>query len=88
MSAEVIKKTTIGNQKVHTISMVGTADKTLNVDTGLDVIDYMLVSPNSATTSFYTAKQNELSVGTATNGWVSVTGTTNGDGFHIMAFGR
>lgn len=87
MSVEILHQSNQGNQRVVQISYVASAAED-NITTGLDYVDSFLLSPKSVTTSFYTAKQNEDSSGTASNGSIGTSGLVAGDEFHVICYGR
>lgn len=55
---------------------------------GLSIIDHIQLCPQSLTTGSPKIHINVLSAGTASNGFVSVTGVANGDVFRLTVIGR
>ena len=79
--------TVFGNKRVKGYLL--TADSaTLELDTGLDVVDHINVAFQSAASSPILFHKNELSAGTASNGYISVTGAASGDDIFVTVYGR
>lgn len=76
-----------GNHKVQLWEL--TADSaTLELDTGLSRVDHIAATPASAASSIPNFQRNVLSAGTASNGFVAVTGATSGDDLFLTVWGH
>lgn len=76
-----------GNQRV--VGLTVTADANSGaVDSGLSVIDAIVVGVQSAATGSQKFKKNLNSGGTALNGSVFVSSCTNGDAFTVVCIGK
>lgn len=79
--------TVFGNKRVKGYLL--TADSaTLELDTGLDYVDHIAATPQSATSSMPNFARNVLSAATTSNGYVAVTGATSGDDLFLLVVGR
>lgn len=87
MSVSILDKISMGNKKVHAISFVAEAAET-NIDSGLEYIDFYTVGVKSAATFAYYMFNNKNSSGTASNGYIGVSGLAAGDDFFIVCYGR
>lgn len=86
-SKSVLFTTVFGNKRV--VGLTVTADAASGaVDSGLSVIDAIVVSPKSANTGGTRFKQNLNSGTTALNGSVFVSGCTSGDDFTVVCIGK
>ena len=66
-----------------------TADSaTVELDTALDVIRSAVLSPASIGTANTKYGINALSAGTASNGYIAITGAASGDEFYLTVYGR
>lgn len=76
-----------GNKRA--VSFVLTADAASGaVDTGLSVIEAVMVAPVSAATAGPKFKINKNSGATASNGSLFVSSAASGDDFYVTVFGR
>lgn len=83
----VTDKTTFGNQKI--IQYALTADSaTLELNTGLGTVTHLQWSPRTVTTAAIKVFQNVLSAGTASNGYIAITGAASADQIFLIVFGR
>jgi len=80
-------KTVYGNQRVHGIRITADA-ATQAIDTGLSSIDTITLCPQSLTTAAIKVAINELAAGTASVGYVGVSGAASGDEFILTVFGK
>lgn len=83
----VAKKTVHGDERVFhgTVTADGTAG---SVDTGLANINAVTFAPKSMTTMIAAGfRINSLESGTATAGYLAVTGVTSGDEMYVTVFG-
>lgn len=80
-------KTVMGDKRVHGLRV--TADAASDaIDTGLSVIDHVSVAPQSMASAAGKFKINALSAGTATNGFLAITGIASGDVLFVTVYGR
>ena len=90
MAAPTVVKTgffSVGNKKQANLNItMGAASGVF--DTGLNVIDHVLVSPVSLTTALMTVKKNLGSQSTAINGRLSINSSATGDEFFVTVYGR
>ncbi len=77
----------IGNHKVQLWELSADA-ATLELNTGLQRVDHLAVAPASLTSTIPNFKRNVLSAGTASNGYVSITGCTSGDWMFVTVWGH
>lgn len=61
---------------------------TVELNTGLAILDAAFAQPASFTSSVPNVQVNVLSAATASNGTVSITGCTNGDTMYLCVYGR
>jgi hypothetical protein len=79
--------TVFGNLRVKGYSL--TADSaTLEIDTGLDFVNHIEITKSSHASQPHTYAKNVLSAGTASNGFVAITGAASGDDFFMTVYGR
>lgn len=76
-----------GNLRVRFIRVTAT-DGFGAFASGLNSIDSIALLPQSLTTGSIKLNMNVLSNGTASPGFVSVTGITSGDVFRLTVFGQ
>lgn len=82
-----VKKTVAGDLRMVILSCTADA-ATQNIETGLDRVYGMCCTPVSmATFNSHSMYPNVLSAGTASAGYVSVTGIASGDEFQLVCFG-
>lgn len=85
-----IDKTVFGNKSIVILSC--TADAASDAfATGFRVVDHVQFSPQSMSTGASGGpkiKKNVLTAGTASNGYVAVTGVTSGDVFFLTVYGH
>ena len=81
-----VKKTVMGDMRVHILSCSADAT-TQNIETGLDRVYGFSLGPVSMTAITWTALPNVLAAGTASAGYISVTGVTATDEFQLICFG-
>lgn len=80
-------KTAFGNMRVSIMSCTADA-ATQNIQSGLDRVIGVTMTPVSmATFNSHSMYPNVLAAGTASAGYVSVTGLASGDEFHLVCFG-
>ena len=83
----VIQKTVFGNKRVSVLSCTADA-ATQTVDTGLDVVEWFSIAPQSLTTGAPKIFANVGAEATAIVGSVGCSGFTSGDVFFLTVFGR
>ena len=77
----------VGNHKVQHWDL--TADSTtLELNTGLGVVDSVALNIASGASAPVLSQKNVLSAGTASNGYVAITGAASGDDFYITVWGH
>ena len=82
----LIERTVFGNKAVQVYSCL--ADNTSGViATGMKKVDWISVTYKSMSTGATKFKINALTSGTASAGYVAVTGITSGDEFFIQVYG-
>ncbi len=86
-TVSVNEKTVFGNKKCHVLSCTADA-ATQTVDTGLAVIDWFSVGPQSFSTAAVKIYANKGAVGTSIAGKLGCSGFVNGDVFFVTVFGR
>ena len=78
----------MGNFRVMAYSITVGADTTMTVDTGMNKIDFLVSNLQSAETAGGIAiTANQLAAGTAAAGHFAISGCTDGDDIHLVAFG-
>lgn len=87
-----IVKTVLGNERVHHLKIVADA-ATQTVETGLKVIDGMVVGVCSAATTAYLnggvrIYPNSNATGTQSMGVLGISNATSGDTLYVTVFGR
>lgn len=88
MAFTIVKEQTVfGNKRAALLKVTADAAES-NIDSGLSVIEYMALGPQSFASSSQAFKINENSSGTASNGKVGVSGVASGDVFHLICVGR
>jgi len=80
-------KTVFGDKRVHGIRLTADA-ATQAVDTGLSYIDTVTLAPQSLSTAAIKVAINELAAGTASVGYVGISGCASGDEFILTVFGK
>ena len=76
-----------GNHKVQAWEL--TADSaTLELDTGLSVVDHVAVAPVSMASSPFSVRKNVTSASVASNGAIALTGVTSGDDLYVTVWGH
>lgn len=82
-----VVQTVFGNKRA--VGMLVTADANSGaVDTGLSVIEGVMVAVRSAVTGSQKFKANLNSAGTALPGSLFMSSCTSGDDFYVTVFGR
>lgn len=76
-----------GNQKVQSWFLESDS-ATLELNTGLGVIEGVSATPASAASSPFSVKANSTSGTTTVNGQVAITGVTSGDDIYLTVWGR
>lgn len=76
-----------GNQKVQAWEL-DSDSATLELDTGLNVVDHIAVAPASLTSTIPNFQKNVTSAGVASKGVVAVTGATSGDAIYLTVWGH
>lgn len=61
---------------------------TLELTTGLSVLETAFVQPKSFASTHANVRCNATSAGVASNGMVSITGCTSGDTMYLVVYGR
>lgn len=77
----------VGNHKCQHWDLTADA-ATLELDTGLGVVDSVVLNIASGASAPVLCKKNVLSAGTASNGYVAITGAASGDDFYITVWGH
>ena len=85
-TSSFLKKTVLGDQRVHGIRITADA-ATQAVNTGLSKIDWISYAPQSCTTAAIKFAINELCAGTASAGYVGISGAASGDEMILTVFG-
>ena len=86
-TVSTVKKTVFGDMRVHILDVTADGAES-NIDTGLEYVDAFAVGAQSIATSAFTLKENADSSGTASNGYVGVSGVASGDAFFITVYGK
>lgn len=81
------QKSVFGNKKVHVLSCTADA-ATQTVDTGLSVVEWFSIAPQSLTTGAPKIFANKGAAGTSIAGQLGCSGFTSGDVFFVTVFGR
>lgn len=76
-----------GNKVVIAYDVTADANSGVVV-TGLNVVEAIFTSVQSAATGSQNFKRNKNASGTAANGSIMVSSCTNGDLFHLIAIGH
>lgn len=76
-----------GNDVIQLWKLVADS-ATLELNTGLKVLDAVTLSPASMNSANSKYQVNALSAATASNGYLSVTGCTSGDVMYVTVYGR
>lgn len=76
-----------GNHKVQHWKLEADS-ATLELNTGLGVVDHIAVAPGSMASSPWSVRPNVTSAGVASNGYVAVTGVTSGDDVYLTVWGH
>jgi hypothetical protein len=76
-----------GNLYIQIWELAGDSG-TVELNTGLSVLRGCAFAAKSLTSSIPNVRLNALSAGTASNGYVSVTGCTSGDTMYLTVYGR
>ena len=76
-----------GNHKVQLWTLAADS-ATLELNTGFGVVDNIAAVPATATGSFPNFAANVLSAGTASNGYIAVTGATSGQVLYVTVWGH
>lgn len=87
IDANLDKRDVHGSSRVHHYSCVADgADQ--EIETGFSIVDGVSYAPKSMATALVSVTKNELSSGTASVGYVSVTGIASGDEFYLTIWGH
>jgi hypothetical protein len=86
-TSSFLAKTTYGNNKIMHIRVTGDAASG-SVTSGLDVIDFIQHSPQSATTAGYRVFINSDAALSAENGTVAISGAASGDVIFMTVYGH
>ena len=76
-----------GNQNIQQWKLVAES-ATLELSTGLGVIDCAVLSPADVSTANVYYGVNVTSAAVASNGMLAVTGATSGDVFYVAVYGH
>ena len=87
-TASLVKETVFGDQRVKMYTV--TADATSGaINTGLNYINAISMSPVSAATSSFIIRRNVGSAGTANQfGQILISAAVSGDAFQLVVFGQ
>jgi len=83
----IIDKYNVGPKRVHVLSCTADA-ATQAVETGLDVVDHFMVSPQSGATAALVAYANSNASGVQSFGVIGFSAAASGDVFYVYAYGR
>ena len=83
----IIDKYNVGPKRVHVLSCTADA-ATQNVDTGLQVVDHFMITPQSGATAALVAYPNVTATGVASPGNIGFSAAVSGDVFYLYAYGR
>ena len=82
-----VAKTVFGNKRV--VDFRVTADAaTQAIDTGLGFVESAIFTPESMTTAAGKMRLNQLAAGTASAGYIAISGVASGDVFYLKVFGQ
>ena len=87
INANLDRRDVHGSSRVHHYSCVADGVDQ-EIDTGFNVVDGVSYAPKSMTTALVSISKNLLSSGTASVGYVSVTGIASGDEFYLTVWGH
>jgi len=83
----VIDQLNVGNKRLSVLSCTADA-ATQTVDTGLQVVDYFQITPQSGATAALVAYPNVGAEATALVGKIGFSAAVSGDVFYLYAYGR
>ena len=82
-----IDKSVLGDKRVVVLSCVADA-ATQAIDTGLSALDFIQYTPKSMTTAAAKFALNANASGTASAGYIGVSGVASGDEFWVTCYGH
>ena len=86
-SVSFIKKTVVGDMRMFIMSCVADA-ATEAIDSGLDSVYGFTLAPRSCSTAALKVFQNYTALGTASAGYMGVSGAVSGDEFILTVYGK
>lgn len=87
-SSTIVKKSVVGDMRMHILTCsAGTATEA-NIETGLDNVLGFTVTCVSMTTSAWSALRNVGSTGTSLAGYIGISGITATDEFQVVCWGN
>jgi hypothetical protein len=79
--------TVFGNKRVNAMYVVADAASD-TVDSGLDKVDFVTMTPVSMGTAAIKVKANLTAASAAANGSIGISSAVNGDVFWLVAYGH
>ena len=86
-SATVVKKSVVGDMRMHILTCSAGAATEANIETGLDNVLGFTVTPVSMTAITWSAFRNVGSTSTSLAGYIGISGITATDEFQVVCWG-